>query len=50
MPHRPRKRKSVGMSTEIETDIANAIRKLAISMDVSCASLINAVLRKSLKL
>ena len=38
------------MFTEIEVDVANQIKKLALSMDVSCASVINAILRKSLKL
>lgn len=50
IPHRPRKRRTRGMFTEIEIDVAKAIKKLAISMDVSCASVINAILRKSLKL
>jgi hypothetical protein len=38
------------MFTEIEVDVATAVKKLAIQMDVSCASLINSILRKSLKL
>lgn len=38
------------MFTEIEVDVATAVKKLALSMDCSCASLVNAILRKSLKL
>jgi len=38
------------MHATIENDIASAVKKLAISMDVSCASVVNAILRKSLKL
>ena len=49
-PHRPRKRYTKGMFTTIEVDVATAIKKLALTMDCSCASLINAILRKSLKL
>jgi hypothetical protein len=50
VPHRPRRRKTRGMFTEIEIDVAVAIKKLAISLDVSCASVINGILRRSLKL
>jgi hypothetical protein len=51
VPCRPRrKRRPTGMFTEVENDIATAIKKLALSMDVSCASVINAILRKALKL
>jgi hypothetical protein len=49
-PHRPRKRHTKGLFTTIEADTAIAIKKLALSMDVSCASVINAILRKALKL
>lgn len=38
------------MMVEIEIDLAIAIKKLAITMDVSCTSVVNAILRKSLKL
>ena len=34
----------------IDTDITQAVKRLAISMDVSCSSIANAILRKSLKL
>jgi hypothetical protein len=34
----------------VETDIADAVKKLAIAMDFSCASVVNAILLKSLKL
>lgn len=50
VPHRPRKRRTRGMFLEVEMDVATQIKKLAISMDVSCASVANAILRKSLKL
>lgn len=49
-PHRPRKRRTRGMFTEIEVEVAAAVKKLALSLDVSCCSLINAILKKSLKL
>ena len=50
IPHRPRKRHTKGMFTTIEVDVATAVKRLAISMDVSCASVVNAILRKALKL
>ena len=51
VPCRPRrKRKPTGMFTEVEDDIAQAVKRLAIQMDVSCASVVNAILRKSLKI
>ena len=50
VPHRPRKRRTKGLSMIVESDIAVAVKKLAISMDVSCTSVINAILRKALKL
>ena len=50
IPHRPRRTHTKGMFTTIELDVANAVKKLAVMMDVSCASVINAILRKSLKL
>jgi hypothetical protein len=50
VPHRPRKKTSRGLFMALDTDVGNAIRKLAVSLDVSCASVCNAILRKSLKL
>lgn len=51
VPCRPRqKRRPTGMFTEIEDDIAQAIKRLAIQLDVSGASVANAILRKALKL
>ena len=50
VPHRPRRKRTRGMFTEIETDVATQIKRLAVSLDVSCASVINGILRKSLKL
>jgi hypothetical protein len=50
VPHRPRKSYSRGLFITVDKEIATAIKKLALSMDVSCASVANAILRKSLKL
>jgi hypothetical protein len=38
------------MFMTLEDDVTAAIRRLATAMDVSCASVVNAILRKSLKL
>ena len=50
VPHRPRKKRTKGLFMIVETDIADAVKKLAIAMDFSCASVVNAILLKSLKL
>jgi hypothetical protein len=50
MPHRTRRKQTRGICTVLEHDVSNAVKKLALSMDVSCTSVINAILRKSLKM